>query len=321
VTRRFRRAIGICQPHGPASVQPDHNRRSRAGPGIIRSSLKQWDALGTRAWCGYSFSWMACLRARLGTRRRRSEPRHLCARLHPAKRIPRQRRPDQVGLQQLHLPAIHPEGNFPPDAVHEMLPKAGMRWSAPAPTGEAPPGRHQAVCPIRLFPPCQRSGAMRRSRTCGPGADIASRRARGGVTTWFRVVAGRDGVVRIARQLGGSQPVWNVSGVQKVASDYHVRLAQASGRGDVSPCQRREAVTIRPFHHMRVDLGVETSACRQVLNVRVSTPASGEAHRDLPPIEVRSLTRTRLEQTIATCVICHKTGRAVEHRHRRNSSA
>ena len=32
----------------------------------IRASLAQWDQLGTEAWCGYSFSWMSALRARVG---------------------------------------------------------------------------------------------------------------------------------------------------------------------------------------------------------------------------------------------------------------
>jgi len=33
---------------------------------LIAASLADWDKAGTRAWCGYSFSWMACLRARVG---------------------------------------------------------------------------------------------------------------------------------------------------------------------------------------------------------------------------------------------------------------
>jgi alpha-L-fucosidase 2 len=33
---------------------------------IIRASLNEWDQLGTSEWCGYSFSWMAALRARVG---------------------------------------------------------------------------------------------------------------------------------------------------------------------------------------------------------------------------------------------------------------
>jgi len=32
----------------------------------IRASLEQWDELGTGGWCGYSFSWMAALPARVG---------------------------------------------------------------------------------------------------------------------------------------------------------------------------------------------------------------------------------------------------------------
>lgn len=33
---------------------------------IINASLQQIDYLGTKSWCGYSFSWMACMRARVG---------------------------------------------------------------------------------------------------------------------------------------------------------------------------------------------------------------------------------------------------------------
>jgi len=33
---------------------------------IIKASLDQMEQLGTKAWCGYSFSWMACMQARVG---------------------------------------------------------------------------------------------------------------------------------------------------------------------------------------------------------------------------------------------------------------
>ena len=33
---------------------------------IIKASLEQIDSLGSKQWCGYSFSWMACMRARVG---------------------------------------------------------------------------------------------------------------------------------------------------------------------------------------------------------------------------------------------------------------
>ncbi|HSH19491.1 MAG TPA: hypothetical protein VLA03_03510, partial [Draconibacterium sp.] len=33
---------------------------------IIKASLEQIDSLGSKFWCGYSFSWMACMRARIG---------------------------------------------------------------------------------------------------------------------------------------------------------------------------------------------------------------------------------------------------------------
>ena len=33
---------------------------------IITASLGHWDSLGTSQWCGYTFSWMSCLQARVG---------------------------------------------------------------------------------------------------------------------------------------------------------------------------------------------------------------------------------------------------------------
>ena len=30
---------------------------------VIAASLADWDSKGNDAWCGYSFSWMSCLRA------------------------------------------------------------------------------------------------------------------------------------------------------------------------------------------------------------------------------------------------------------------
>jgi len=32
----------------------------------INASLRKWDSVGTSQWCGYTFSWMSCLRARVG---------------------------------------------------------------------------------------------------------------------------------------------------------------------------------------------------------------------------------------------------------------
>ena len=40
----------------------------------IKASLAQYDKVGTGAWVGYSFSWMSCLRARVGDADRRRCP-------------------------------------------------------------------------------------------------------------------------------------------------------------------------------------------------------------------------------------------------------
>ena len=53
-------------------VTVDGGERDRR---IIDASLAQWDRLGTGAWCGYSFSWMSALRARVGDAE--SAARHL----------------------------------------------------------------------------------------------------------------------------------------------------------------------------------------------------------------------------------------------------
>ena len=75
--RKFHRHIGMYSeghfdPAGrPLSDEQWQARRDEFLPGerdrqVIAASLKDWDSKGTSAWCGYSFSWMACLRARVG---------------------------------------------------------------------------------------------------------------------------------------------------------------------------------------------------------------------------------------------------------------
>jgi alpha-L-fucosidase 2 len=60
------------------------------------------------------------------------------------------------------------------------------------------------------------------------GGHRVSARREGGVTTWFRVVAGRNGGVRIRDNFGGRELTWSVGGVRKVGRDFEVRF----GRGE-----------------------------------------------------------------------------------------
>ena len=99
-------------------------------------------------------------------------------------------------------------------AVHEMLLQS---WS-PTPAG-ATPGL---------------SASFRRPRGAGMRPSFADLRAEGGhrvsarrernATTWFRLVAGQDGLVRIRDNFGGRTPKWSRSGVRKVGDNFELTL-------------------------------------------------------------------------------------------------
>ena len=56
------------------------------------------------------------------------------------------------------------------------------------------------------------------------GGHRVSARREGGRTTWFRIIAGRDGVVRIRDTFGAGTLQWSKAGARKVGDDYEVTL-------------------------------------------------------------------------------------------------
>ncbi len=52
-----------------------------------------------------------------------------------------------------------------------------------------------------------------------------SARREHGVTTWFRIEAGRAGTLRVRDNFGGRVPTWNRPGVRKAGANFEVRLA------------------------------------------------------------------------------------------------
>lgn len=200
---------------------PDRDRE------IIAASLRDWDAHGTGQWCGYSFSWMACLRARVGD---------AAGTLHHLSTYARafilrngfHANGDQTrsGLSSFTYRPFTLEGNFlAMDAVHEMLlqswermpdPPAGETSRPPAPP---PPG------PIRLFPatPDAWPNAAFDDLRAEGGHRVSARRERGH-TVWLRVVAGSDGIVRIRDPFAGRQPAWNRADITWVGRDFQVPL-------------------------------------------------------------------------------------------------
>lgn len=183
---------------------------------MIQASLDQWDKLGTGAWCGYSFSWMAALRARVGDGE--AARRFLDTYVHAfTLRNGFHCNGDQSGkgYSGFTYRPFTLEGNMlAAAAVHEMLLQS---WSAT-------PGKPDGEV-IRIFPAMPsdwREASFEDLRA--EGAWRVSARREGGATTWFRVVAGRAGVLRIRDNFGGRVPAWSRSDMKKVGRDFVVSL-------------------------------------------------------------------------------------------------
>jgi len=187
---------------------------------IIAASLADWDKLGTRAWCGYSFSWMACLRARIGDAE--AAFRNLDIYTHAfILRNGFHANGDQTGsgFSSFTYRPFTLEGNFlAMEALHEMLLQS---WNAS-------PGTRDAGV-IRLFPatPWRWHGTSFEDLRAEGGHRVSARRDNNG-TTWFRIVAGHDGVIRIRDNFGGRVPHWNRGGVSKLKGNFEVQCKAGS---------------------------------------------------------------------------------------------
>jgi alpha-L-fucosidase 2 len=181
---------------------------------IIAASLTDWDKAGTRAWCGYSFTWMACLRARVGDAE--AALRNLDIYTHAfTLRNGFHANGDQTGsgFSDFTYRPFTLEGNFlAMQAVHEMLLQS---WSASPGAGD--PGV------IRLFPatPWRWHNASFENLRAEGGHRVSARRENN-ATTWLRLVAGRDGLIRIRDNFGGHVPRWTRAGVRKVNGNFEM---------------------------------------------------------------------------------------------------
>jgi alpha-L-fucosidase 2 len=181
---------------------------------IIAASLADWDKAGTRAWCGYSFSWMACMLARVGDAEGALRNLDIFVRAFTL-RNGFHANGDQTGsgFSDSTYRPFTLEGNFlAMEAVHEMLLQS---WSAA-------PGPGSAGI-IRLFPatPWRWHNASFENLRAEGGHKVSARRENN-VTTWFRIVPGRDGLIRLRDNFGGRVPTWNRKGVKKVDGNYEI---------------------------------------------------------------------------------------------------
>lgn len=171
----------------------------------IRASVAKWDKLGPSGWCGYSWAWMSCLRARTGDPE--AALRHFDVFAHAfVTRNGFHVNGDQTrsGYSSMTYRPFTLEGNFiAMQAVHEMLLQS---WS---PT----PGKRDTEI-IRLFPATGwrwHDVSFTDLRAEG-GHRVSAKRERN-ATTWFRITAGKDGTVRLRDNFGGRAPRWSPAGL------------------------------------------------------------------------------------------------------------
>ncbi len=179
---------------------------------IIHATIPDIDRLGVIEWCGYSYTWMAALRARIG------EPEaalwHLKAYLHAfILRNGFHANGDQTksGFSAFDYRPFTLEGNFLADAaVHEMLLQS---WDARPGAG--------GWGTIRVFPatPWAWPEAAFTDLVAEGGHKVSARRENN-ATVWLRVVAARAGELRIRDNFGGRAPVWSRAGVNKSGDDF-----------------------------------------------------------------------------------------------------
>ncbi len=189
---------------------------TEADRAVIRASVREVDRLGPVEWCGYSYTWMAALRARIG------EPEaalwYLKAYLHAfILRNGFHANGDQTktGFSSFHYRPFTLEGNFlAAAAVHEMLLQS---WAAHPGTGEDGP--------IRIFPAMPwRWHEAAFANLVAEGGHLVSATRQNNATTWLQVVAARDSEVRIRDNFGGRVPLWNRHVLRKDGDDFIFRV-------------------------------------------------------------------------------------------------
>lgn len=179
---------------------------------VIAATIPEIDRLGVIEWCGYSYTWMAALRARI------NEPEaalwHLKAYLHAfILRNGFLANGDQTksGFSAFDYRPFTLEGNFLAcAAVHEMLLQS---WDPEPGAG--------GWGPIRVFPamPWRWHDADFTDLVAEGGHQVSARRENN-ATVWLRVTAGRDGELRIRDNFGGREPQWSRAGAKKTGQDF-----------------------------------------------------------------------------------------------------
>ena len=224
--RHFATLMGIY-PFNLITIEGNSSDRA-----TVAATIPDIDRLGVVEWCGYSYTWMAALRARI------NEPEaalwHLKAYLHAfILRNGFHANGDQTksGFSAFDYRPFTLEGNFLAcAAVHEMLLQS---WDAKPGTG--------GWGTIRVFPamPWRWHDAAFTDLVAEGGHKVSARRENNS-TVWLRVVAGRAGELRIRDNFGGRPSEWSRPGVKREGNDFVFTVAP----GDVIEAKLAKATTI-----------------------------------------------------------------------------
>ena len=179
---------------------------------IVLNSVHDLDRLGVLEWVGFSYTWMSALRARIG------EPESALWYLKAYLRACISRNgfhlngdQTKTGFTSLEYRPFTLEGNFLAAAtVHEMVLQS---WAARPGNG--------AWGPIRLFPamPWKWHDASITDLVAEGGHKVSAKRERN-ATTWFRIVAGAAGELRVRDNFGGRTPQWSGATPVKRGEDF-----------------------------------------------------------------------------------------------------
>lgn len=185
---------------------------------IINASLKNWASKGTGEWCGYTFSWMSCMQARVGNAEEAVRNLDIFVKAFVL-RNGFHVNGDQTksGYSNFTYKPFTLEGNFlASQAVQEMLLQS---WS---PT----PGKINTGV-IRLFPatPKKWGNASFIDLRAEEGYKVSASR-KNNRTVWFSITSNKAGIVRIKDDFQGQKPKWNLNNVQKNGDVYEVKLTK-----------------------------------------------------------------------------------------------
>lgn len=184
----------------------------------IKASFRKWDSTGTSQWCGYTFSWMSCMRARAGDAETAIKDLNIFVKAFTLRNgFHANGDQSKSGYSDFTYRPFTLEGNFlASQAVHEMLLQS---WSATP--GEINTGV------IRLFPSMPHEWAIASFRDLrAEGGYKVSAVRKNNKTSWFSIIAGKTGMVRIKDNFDGRTPEWNMKNVKKTGDIFYVNLVR-----------------------------------------------------------------------------------------------